>query len=91
MRLIDADKFKQEIAAITVKNNLVISKCNAMWELIDNQPTAYDPARLREKINLIGKSYCNSVKCDKNCVDCEHGCLMRAIEKEIVKGDGINV
>lgn len=42
MRLIDADSFKTQIAAITIKNNLVVEKCNAICALIDKQPTAYN-------------------------------------------------
>lgn len=42
MRLIDADKFKQQIVAVTIRNNLVVEKSNAICDLIDKQPTAYD-------------------------------------------------
>ena len=50
MRLIDADKFKQKIAATTIKNNLVVSKCNAVCDLIDSQPTAYDVDKVVERL-----------------------------------------
>lgn len=42
MRLIDADKFKQEISGMVVINGYPAKKANACCELIDIQPTAYD-------------------------------------------------
>ena len=39
-RTIDADKFKWQVAAMTIKNNLPVGKVNAMLKLIDIQPTA---------------------------------------------------
>lgn len=53
---------------------------------IENQMTAYDVDKVVERINSIGKSYCESVNCDKNCQDCEHGCIMRAVEAAIKAG-----
>ena len=38
-RLIDADKFKQEISAMAIKNNYPVRKANALCEIIDRQPT----------------------------------------------------
>lgn len=40
MRLIDADAFKQKIAAYVIRNNIIPEKANKMCELIDMQPTA---------------------------------------------------
>lgn len=40
MRLIDADAFKEQVAAMTFKENYSIRKANAMIQLIDMQPTA---------------------------------------------------
>jgi hypothetical protein len=42
MRLIDADAFKQEIAAITIANGYDPKIPNLLCELIDLQPAAYD-------------------------------------------------
>lgn len=53
---------------------------------IAETPTAYDTGKVAETINEIGQRYCNSVKCDKNCDDCEHGCLMRAITSAVKSG-----
>lgn len=42
MRLIDADEFKRQIAGMAIINGYSPQKANALCELIDNQPTAYD-------------------------------------------------
>lgn len=42
MRLIDADAFKQQVAASVIAGNLSSEKGNAMCKLIDKQPVAYD-------------------------------------------------
>ncbi|MDE6052768.1 MAG: hypothetical protein K2G55_03200 [Lachnospiraceae bacterium] len=42
MRLIDADYFKEQIAAATLKENVEPKKGIALMELVDVQPTAYD-------------------------------------------------
>lgn len=39
MRLIDADAFKEQIAAIAIKNNYQADICNALCGLIEMQPT----------------------------------------------------
>lgn len=39
MRLIDADAFKEQVAIMTLKENLPVNKANAMIKLIDAQPT----------------------------------------------------
>lgn len=41
-RLIDADKFKEQVAAMTIAHNYPPSKAIALAELIDKQPTAFD-------------------------------------------------
>lgn len=38
-RTIDADKFKWQVAAMTIKDNLPVEKANAMLKLIDMQST----------------------------------------------------
>lgn len=40
MRLIDADAFKNQVAAIAIKDNLPADKCCALCTLIQMQPTA---------------------------------------------------
>ena len=41
-RLIDADALKSLIAGMAISNNYPANKANALCELIDAQPTAYD-------------------------------------------------
>ena len=41
MRLIDADVFKEQVAAMALKG-IPVKKANAMCELIDHQQTAYN-------------------------------------------------
>lgn len=79
MRLIDADRFKD-----CFNTDTAIGK--TMCLMIDEQPTAYDVDKSVKSINEIGQKYCNSVKCDKNCDDCEHGCLMMAITNAVKSG-----
>lgn len=74
--------------------NIVKAVMSPMWcamlKRIDNDdiPTAYDVDKVVKSISEVGERYCNSVKCDKNCNDCDHGCLMRTITN-IVKRGGI--
>lgn len=44
MRLIDADAFKQQLAAMVMRENYPVDKVNAMIKLIDMQPTVPDMA-----------------------------------------------
>jgi len=39
MRLIDADKFKMQVATMAISEDFPIEKVNAMLKLIDGQPT----------------------------------------------------
>lgn len=41
-RTINADKFKKQVAAMTIRENFSINKANAMLKLVDMQPTAID-------------------------------------------------
>ena len=42
MRLIDADYFKEQIAAATLKESIEPKKGLTLMEVVDAQPTAYD-------------------------------------------------
>lgn len=46
MRLIDADAFKSQIAGMSISNNYPANKANALCELIDAQPAAYNPDKV---------------------------------------------
>ncbi len=57
MRLIDADYFKEQIAAATVKENIEPKKGIALMGVVDSQPTAYDLDKVIDKINNIFKHH----------------------------------
>lgn len=85
MRLIDADAFKQQVAAVVMMGNLSVEKGNAMCELIDKQPTAYDVDKVVERLRKeISDCMCD--KCDKY-TDCDTCRAEKAVE--IVKSGGI--
>lgn len=50
MRLIDADEFKRQIAGMAIISGYSPQKANALCELIDNQPTAYDLDNVVEQL-----------------------------------------
>lgn len=84
MRLIDADMLLYDDIECTDGNTYMIVHAPD----IDRAKTAYDVDEVVASINKIGKRYCDSVKCGKNCDNCEHGCLMRAITG-VVKSGGV--
>ena len=97
MRLIDADKFKQQIAGMTIVNNYPAEKANAWCELIDVQPTAYDMDKVVEQLEEEKEiahadfdEYVNEVcpSLDADYDDLYHMGLERGIE--IVKGGGVD-
>ena len=53
MRLIDADEFQKQIAGIAILNNYPIRKANALCELVDNQPTAFDVEKVIEEFENL--------------------------------------
>ena len=61
MRLIDADAFNKQVAAMTIKENYPVEKANAMMKLIDMQPTVLDMAdimaQLEKRINTSLEAY----------------------------------
>lgn len=97
MRLIDADVFKSQIAGMAISNNYPANKANALCELIDAQPTAYDPDKVVEQLKEEKEfsyadfdEYVNEV-CP--CLDAEYDDLFnKGLERaiEIVKGGGVD-
>lgn len=51
MRLIDADASKKQIAGMTIANNYPANKASALCDLMDAQPTAYDPDKVVERLD----------------------------------------
>ena len=86
MGLIDADKFKQQVAGMVISMHYPANKANAQCELIDAQPTAYDVDSVVKQLEK-----------EKNPLYREDGSLMGErtvirIDKaiEIVKGGGVD-
>lgn len=101
MRLIDADALKSLIAGMAISNNYPANKANALCELIDAQPTAYDPDKVVQQLGKLKKAEQDRPDdCDEDgCGDGEqiyddgrsqgrYEAFGKAIE--IVKGGGVN-
>lgn len=92
-RLIDADALKSLIAGMAISNNYPANKANALCELIDAQPTAYDQGKVVEQLEKLKILVpVNRVLDDIiNDKPKELGMLI-AYEKaiEIVKGGGVD-
>lgn len=85
-RLIDADAFKRQIAGMTIANSYSVNKANALCELIDAQPTAYDVDPVVKQLEAVDNQI--EIQYENNY---EKG-LSDGIEKavEIVKGGGVD-
>lgn len=83
-RLIDADVFKSQIAGMAISNNYPANKANALCELIDAQPTAYDPDKVVEQLENERKFWGNAY--DSNLGKEKARSYEHAIQ--IVKGGG---
>ena len=53
MKLIDADSFKKQIAEMTVAHNYPVETANALCDLIDKQPVAFDETKVIERLELL--------------------------------------
>lgn len=62
MRLIDADKFTQQITGTTLVNNYPVNKALALCKLIDSQPTACDVDKVVEELRQRSKEYNSCVR-----------------------------
>lgn len=92
MRLIDAESFEKQVAAMAMKNNYKPQKAIALCELIKNQPTAYDVEKVVEQLETVKGIMTSPINQDCFGEECKASdctvCLMcRAIE--IVKGGGV--
>ena len=97
MRLIDADEFQKQIAGMAILNNYPPNKSNALCELVDNQPTAFDVEKVIERLEAIKENgacdgeNCGHCKYFKTCWEGEMSDRL-ALDKaiKIVKGGGID-
>lgn len=56
-RLIDADAFKRQIAGMTIANSYSVNKANALCELIDAQPIAYDVDAVVKQLEAVESKF----------------------------------
>lgn len=95
-RLIDADAFKRQIAGMTIANSYSVNKANALCELIDAQPTAYDPDKVVEQLEKKIQTHARCIEYEKkNGTITEEFQQRKAVEVlkkavEIVKGGGVD-
>ena len=91
MRLIDADEFQKQIAGMAILNNYTPNKANALCELIDSQPTAFDVEKVVKELRDLKMRYyltiANTGDVDK---DCAYLNIANAIDRaiEIVERGG---
>ena len=97
MRLIDADEFQKQIAGMTILNNYPLNKSNALCELVDNQPTAFDVDNVVSNLEQLkfggacGNEDCEYCKYSDECWNgdmSEEHAIDMAIE--IVKRGGVD-
>lgn len=90
MRLIDADAFERQVAAMAISNNYPTGKAKAWCELIDAQPTAYDVDKTVQQFGNLNKYNLNladaMLDIQANGINRHFICLEDVIE--IVKAGG---
>ena len=93
MRLIDADAFKSQIAGMSISNNYPANKANALCELIDAQPAAYNPDKVVAQLEEVEKIMTSPVNNDCFGEECRASdCTVCLISKaiEIVKSGEVD-
>lgn len=80
-KLIAASAFKRQVAGMTIANNYSANKANALCELIDAQPIAFDLDKVVEQL----EDYSDADEAEGTIPVIE---LTKAIE--IVKGGGVD-
>ena len=84
MRLIDADEFQKQIAGMAILNNYPPNKANALCELVDNQPTAFDVENVVSNLEQL--------KLDGACEDCGYcECLNECWDGDMSEEHAINM
>lgn len=57
-----------------------------VWDIVNNQPTAYDVEKVKKDIDRVWKSFCDYVACNEECTSCEHHSIMNAVTCIVKKG-----
>ena len=86
LRLIDANRLIKRLEDWNRNDDMDKALYNFAMNRVIEQPTAYDVEAVVENVYEIGRRFCNSVKCNKECQDCDHGVLIKAIIAEIRNG-----
>lgn len=55
--------------------------------MVSKVPGAYDVEAVCEEIKDVGTRFCESVSCNEECSDCDHGLLMKTLV-DIVRNGG---
>lgn len=88
MGLIDADKFKQQVAGMVISMHYPANKANAWCELIDAQPIVYDVDAVVKQLEELTEEECILHECGIRSERCKPCIAKKAIE--IVKGGGLD-
>lgn len=83
MRLLNAEDVVKAVDCHTNEDGRLDDDITCILEEV---PTAFNTTIVSDKMNEIGKKFCDSVKCSKNCKDCEHAIIMDALTKTILRG-----
>ena len=87
-RLIDADALIEAMKKTEEEYEKAMT-CPSWWSaynVISEQPTAYDPEKVKKEIDRVGKSFCDYVACNGECTSCEHHSIMNAVTSIVRKG-----
>lgn len=64
MRLIDAEAFEKQVVAAAIMNGYALKKVNALSELIEKQPTAYDVDKVVDQLQeMKEEDACKNISC----------------------------
>lgn len=88
-RLINADKFKDQVAAMMIAHNYPPVKAIALTELIDKQPTVFDVDKVTDQLKKEeSKARLELMENRKTALEFSSKCRLDAYKKslEIVEG-----
>lgn len=89
MRLIDADAMNEELFYKQVGGKDSLITAESAFEMINAQPTAYDPDKVVEQLEELTEEECTLHECGIRSERCKSCIAKKAIE--IVKGGSIKI
>jgi hypothetical protein len=87
-RLIDADALLKHFEMIQEQENAIGLDFVAITDEIKEQPTAYDPDKVAERLKALTEEECTLHECGIRSEHCKACIAKKAIE--IVKGGGVD-